>query len=119
MDWWIMDERLLNAFKLADYRKTLINQIEQLKSKTNEQLTYAFEGGFFIITPALISFVKILVDDKRDSVVILDKNDTPILIPDISIFYSIILGIYIEVSNQYYFEYKKLEEKRTVTELLK
>jgi hypothetical protein len=114
-----MDERLRLAFELAEYQKTIINQIEQLKNKTNEQLTYAFEGGFFFISPSLISFVKILVDDNRDSAVILDKNDTPILIPNIAEFYSIILGLYIEVSNEYYFEYKKLELKRTVSELLK
>lgn len=113
-----MDKRLEAAFDLVNYQETLRNQRDLLEQWVFEKLQYAHNGGLFVISPELISFVNLLITNKRTHAIVLDTNNTPINILDLKEFLDIIVGKYIEVTNQYYADYQKLREKRTTMEVV-
>jgi hypothetical protein len=113
-----MDKRLEAAFDLVNYQETLRNQRDLLEQWVNEKLQHAFNGGLFDVTPELISMINVLIANNRTDAVLLDKNKTPIKIEDLQIFSDDIIGQYIEVTNQYYAEYQKLQAQRTTAEVV-
>jgi hypothetical protein len=52
-----LDERLAEALKSANYRITLATQKENAKLKYQNDLIYSTNGGLFVASPELISFV--------------------------------------------------------------
>ena len=109
-----MDERLQKAFDFSNYRIALFNRKEDLKIKVNNMLTHACNGGVFKITQELIVFVKLLIDQQRTRVVLIDENGNPVEITDIPGFFDDIFGKYFEATNLYHTEYAKLRSARTV-----
>jgi hypothetical protein len=109
-----MDERLQKALDFSNYRIALFNRKEDLKIKVNNMLTHACNGGVFRITQELITFVKLLLDQQRTRVVLIDENGNPVEITDISVFFDDIFGKYFEATNLYHSEYAKLRSARTV-----
>lgn len=112
-----MDERIEKALSYSNYRLTLQNQRENLKTKLVEKLTYAKDGGLFDINQELISFISIL-SEKTDSVIILDKNKTPVQISNLTEFLEEIISRYMEVTNTYFQEYEKIRKARSVKQLI-
>ena len=112
-----MSTRLTKALEFANYRTTLNNQQSQLKAKIQSQLSYSINGGSFTINRELITFVKILIDDKQKEAVLLDIYNNPISI-DLKSFYEEIMSRYNEATNDYYAEYEKLRKARKVHKVL-
>jgi hypothetical protein len=112
-----MDERLKKSLEFANYRISLFNRKEDIKTKFNTMLLHSCNGGIFKITTDMICFVKLMLDNERDSVVLIDNNTNPIEITEIPEFYSIIVSKYIEASNYYNFEYNKLRKARTISSI--
>ncbi len=112
-----MDERLKKALDFSNYRISLLNKKEDIKIKFNTMLIHSANGGIFKITQELISFIKLVIDNDREEVVLIDSNNNPIQITDISEFYTEILSKYIEATNYYYFEYNKLKKARSIESL--
>lgn len=109
-----MDARLKKALEFSNYRQTLNNQMQALKIKAQTDLSYSKNGGSFAIDRSLITFIKAVIDEGQEEVVILDKNDTPILIDDLDEFYEEILSRYFEVTNEYKEQYEKIRRARSV-----
>lgn len=112
-----MDERIEKALSYSNYKLSLQNQRENLKTKLTEQLVYAINGGLFDITQELISFVSVL-SSKTETAVLLDKNKTPIQIESLSDFLDEILSRYISASNTYFSEYEKIKKVRSIKQLI-
>ena len=112
-----MSERLTKALEFANYRQTLNNQIASLKSKTQTRLILSTNGGTFTVSQELITFVKVLIDDKHTDAVLLDIYNHPIAV-DLQNFYSEIMSRYFEVTNDYYVEYEKIRKARKVSSVL-
>lgn len=112
-----MSTRLTQALEFANYRVTLNNQQAQLKAKTQSLLSYSINGGTFTIDLPLITFCKQLVDEKFETVILLDSYQNPIRV-EVSSFYEEILSRYFEVTNDYYAEYEKLRKSRKVHKVL-
>lgn len=113
-----MDKRLEAAFDLVNYQETIRNQRDLLEQWVDEKLQYGCNGGLFNITPELISMINVLIATNRLNVILLDKNKTPIKVEDLQKFYDDILGLYIEVTNQYYADYQRLQSQRTTAEVV-
>ena len=113
-----MDERLEKALKFAEYRTTLNNQIAQLKHRSEVELLHSANGGTFPITMELINFVKLLISSKKKEAVLLDKNDTPILVTDLKAFYDIIFKRYHEVTMDMHEQFMKIRKARKVESIL-
>ena len=112
-----MAAKLQTALKFSNYRQTLNNQKEVLKAKTESLLSYSINGGTFTIDRELITFVKVLIDDKHTDAVLLDIYNHPIAV-DLQNFYSEIMSRYFEVTNDYYVEYEKIRKARKVSSVL-
>lgn len=113
-----MDQRLQKSLEFSNYRKVLFNRRQDLRLKVEARLRYSINGGTFEINQTLITFVRVLLDDGRDRVVLIDRNSNPILIEDIRSFYDEIFSRYFEATNMYHTEYTKLKAARTMEDLL-
>ena len=113
-----MDERLVKAQEFANYRVTLQRKQEVLKLKMQNALQFSSDGGTFRITPELISFAKLQMDEGLDSTILLDTNENPIFIINLKKFYEDIYSKYFEAMNDYQREYAKLRKARRVASIV-
>lgn len=113
----MMDERLKKAIEFSNYRNSLFNKKEDIKTKVTAMLLYGYNGGIFKITQELILFVKLILDQEKDQVVLIDSNENPIEIKDIKTFYEHIFTKYFEATNYYNSEYTKLKQARSVSSI--
>jgi hypothetical protein len=112
-----MSTRLSKALEFANYRHTLNNQLEILRAKTQNLLSYSINGGTFTVNRELIAFCKLLLDAGKTHSVLLDVYSNPIKI-NTAEFYNEILSRYIEVTNDFHFEYEKIRKSRKVQSVL-
>lgn len=112
-----MEDRLKKAIEFSNYRISLFNKKEEIKTKVKSMLTYGYNGGIFKIDPGLICFVKLILDQGKDYAVLIDGNENPIEIPDLKTFYDTIFTKYFESNNHYHSEYEKLKKARTVSSI--
>jgi hypothetical protein len=114
-----MDERLQKALDFSNYRQTLAIQRKTLKEKINAKLMYGCNGGLFKIDRSLITFVQMLIDLGRvENVPLIDVNENPILISDLTEFKEEILDRYFTATYEYLEEYQKIKSSRAVEKLL-
>lgn len=114
-----MQEEFKKALDFSNYRQTFSIQRKTLKEKTDAKLTYGVNGGIFKIDRSLLNFVEMLINrDRTENVVILDLNDNPILIANLTEFRDEIFDRYFTSTLEYYEEYQKLKKSRSVESLL-
>lgn len=113
-----MDERLQKALDHSNYMITLNNQKRLLKEQYQENLVYYFNGGQFTVTQQLISFCQSLVSMDQESTILIDDNDLPIAVDNISTFTKEILTKYFESSNSYLNKYNNLKKNRSVESIM-
>lgn len=114
-----MDERLEKALEFSNYMVTLNNQKRVIRNQYQENIVHYFNGGQFTVTKELVTFVNMLVEkDNTDDVVLIDDNETPILIPNLEDFLSNIVDQYFTASNTYYTEYQTLLKNRSTEKLV-
>jgi len=114
-----MQEQLDKALEFANYRQSFAIQRKTLKEKVEAQLTYGFNGGIFKIDRSLLNFVEMLINKSRkENVVLLDMNDNPILIDDLTKFSDEIFDRYFSATFTYLEEYQKIKKARSVEKLL-
>lgn len=106
-------ERLSQAITTANYRITLNNQKQNARLKLNKDLTYAINGGIFLITTALLSFTSTMVLQGKTEIIMLDNNNNPIEITDLIAFNETILDKYYEHMNEFLYEFKQINKSRT------
>jgi hypothetical protein len=114
-----MDNRLSAALDFSKYRQSLAIQRKTLKEKIDAKLTYGYSGGLFKIDKTLITFVQLLIDQERtENIPLIDDNGNPVLIENLLEFRNEILERYFTVVFEYYTEYKKIKESRSVGKLV-
>ncbi len=114
-----MDSRLERALTFSNYNKTLNLKRITLKEKSDAKLTLAYKDGIFKAERSLIVFVQMLIDQGRaDNIPLLDINDNPILIEDLNEFKNLLLTRYFDVTLEYYREYQKIKQSRSVEKLV-
>lgn len=113
-----MDERYEKAVEFANYRQTLNNQLQAAKVRAESQLIISKNGGTFVITESLISFVSFLVTSGQAEAVLLDTNTIPVNIGELEDFRDTIVSRYFEVTNDYLHEYEKIRKSRSVKKIV-
>jgi len=114
-----MDERLEKALDFSNYMVTLSNQKRLLKEKYHEELMYFYKGSQFTVSRELMTFVNMLVDrEYTTDVILVDDNDTPALIDDLTDFYDSILDVYFSASNSYRTQHEQLKKNRSPKKLV-
>ncbi len=113
-----MDDKLKQAFEIANYMTTLADQKRILVEEYNQNIIYFFNGGCFRVDRELINFVKTLIDlDKQDAVII-DSNNLPVDIQNLKTFLDEILNTYSSAVKSYHNKYQKLRSCRSVEGIL-
>lgn len=113
-----MDQRLKEALSFSNLRKVLFNVKSDLRLQCEARLKYSIDGGIFDIDRTLITFVKMLLDDGRTDVVLIDRNQNPIRVQDLRSFYDEIFSRYFEATNIYHTDYTRMRQARTIDDLL-
>lgn len=114
-----MDKNLEKALQFSNFKQSFSTKQQTLKEKIDGKLTYGINGGLFKINISLMTFVHALCEAGRiEDVIILDYNENPILIPDLSNFRNEIFDRYFTSMNEYYNEYQTLKKSRSVERLL-
>jgi len=114
-----MDEALKQALDFSNYRKTFAIQHKTLKEKIDAKLTYGHNGGIFKIDRVLLNFIQMIETSGRSSIVLLDANDNPIMVEDVSAFKEEVFDRYFTSVGNYYEEYQELKKSRSVEKMLK
>jgi hypothetical protein len=113
-----IDTRLEEAMKTQTYRLTLATQKENARMKLKNDLTFAVNGGSFIVSMELISFIAILLVAGKNETILLDMHQNPIQIDDLNEFSESIMNVYFESTNTFYHEFNKLQKLRTPKAIL-
>ena len=114
-----MQEQLDKALEFANYRQSFAIQRKTLKEKIDAKLTYSVNGGIFKIDRSLLNFVEMLIfKSRKENVVLLDMNDNPILIDNLTKFRDEVFDRYFSATFTYLEEYQKIKKARSVETLL-
>jgi hypothetical protein len=114
-----MDERLSKALSVSNALRTYNNQKELIKEEYKESLHFHKDGYRFTVTREIINFlVSLETLDNVSDIVILDDFENPFMIEDVKIFKQTLLDIYFKASNQYYYDFTKLKNNRSIEGLL-
>lgn len=114
-----MDDAIQKAYDIANYMQSLASQKHILKEEYNQNLIVYHNGGIFKADQTFISFVKVLADlSDSDHAVLVDVNQTPIDIANISLFLTTLVSTYTEASNRYYTKFSELKKSRSVESLM-
>lgn len=114
-----MESLLKKALEFSNYKQTLNIQRKTLKERVDAKLTIGHNGGIFKVDRSLITFVQFLIDQGRTTdVPLLDSNENPVLVADLSAFRDEILDRYFTATYEYYQEYEKIKKSRSVESLV-
>jgi hypothetical protein len=113
-----MEERLAKALEFANYRQTLNVQLQRIKLKTEGLLILAKNGGSFQVSQELICFLDYLNRTGVSEANLLDRNNVPIQISNISDFLKEVTTRYFEVTNDYLKEYQVIRTARNVKSII-
>ncbi len=114
-----MDERTEKAFQITNYFASLASQKKIILEELDQKLIYYYNGGTFKITLELINFSKLLLDKGiLSDAAVLDDNNIPILIKDVSTFHETLFSTYFETLNEYAAKYLEIRSKRKVKDLV-
>ena len=113
-----MDNKLKEALDFSNYSATLNNQKQILTKKYQDDLVFYFNGGAFVATQDLFSFVVSLWTCGIDKTVIIDTNNTPVQIDNVSDFLDMVKNQYAFATNTYLDDFKTLTSKRSIQDLV-
>ena len=114
-----MDNAIEKAFEISNYMATLASQKQIYKEEFYQNLIHYQNGGSFSVTRELINFVKTLIDlGHETNTVLIDNNDIPIEIENLTGFMEQIISVYYGAVNEYYSKYTQLKTSRTVESLV-
>lgn len=113
-----MEERLQKALSFSKYRQTLNSQLQALKIQVETELTVSVNGGIFNVTTDFICFLDLLIRKGQTEVTLLDKNNTPVKIDNITDFFDDVLSKYFEITNDYLVEYERIRKSRSVSKII-
>lgn len=114
-----MNDDLKRVFEIANFMTTLNTQKRELYEEYEQSSYYFKDGHVFKVNADLITLVSALNNSNLESTVILDSNNEPFNIENISEFLKDVIAIYTESINSYYYNYKKLIQNRTVESIIK
>lgn len=109
-----MDDRLQKALDHSNYKVTIVQQKENIKARFANAVLYAKGGGLFSISPELINYVNLLIQNGEEDSVIIDSKGNPIMIVNLKEFFEDIQAQYAEAKNEFFAEYEKIRKARNV-----
>jgi hypothetical protein len=112
-----MDTRLKQALDLSTSLEMLANQRALAFSKYRQTQILYYNGGTFVADLTLLAAVNVLKTTEVEHILV-DSNNSPILILDIGEFFFLVQSRIIEANRQYYTDFEELKKVRTPQRLL-
>lgn len=106
-----MDERLEKALEISNFLETRNNQKEILLSQFKEGCEFYYSGHKFVVDTILIAHCNSLKNLAQENYIVLDSNNTPVLIENLNNFLDSISQHYNTQLRRYYVEYSKLSSR--------
>lgn len=104
-------ESIQNIIDQSELLVSINNKKKVLKERLDAELTFGQSGGIFKITVELMSHVRFMTSTgKTHNVVLLDINQTPVLINNLEKFSNDIQDRYFSAISKYHAEYSKLQD---------
>ena len=114
-----MDLKLEKALEFSNLRMTQSIERRRLKEKLKSDLTYAHNGGVFVLDRTLLTFLISLKDKfQYGSAVILDDKMNPVEIKNVTEFADSIWELYFKTTQQYFWDINTLKQKRKVQDVV-
>jgi len=121
-----MDERLQKALEFSNYTLTLNNQKKNIKNRVAQLQTVHYKDGVFKADPTTIAFVDAMIrmneadpsKGKLSETIIVDTNENPIMISNLSDFMEKLMTAYNSAMLEYDTEYQKLKKARNIKKLM-
>jgi hypothetical protein len=114
-----MDSRLEKALEFSNLRMTQSIERRRLKEKLKTDLTYAHNGGIFVIDRTLLTFLQSLQTKiGHGSSVILDDKLNPVEIKNVSEFADAVWETYFTTTSQYLWDLNNLKQRRKVQDIV-
>jgi len=113
--WWnyAMDD-LEDILSYRNTMRTFNLNKKVMQDKVSSILIHHENGGSFDITQELIGFLNYAVQNNKTSIVVLDRNNLPIKINDISKLLETISSKYFEAINDFYIQYEQLRSSSNI-----
>lgn len=113
-----MDERLERALEFANYRRTLSNQKKNVVSRMRVLQTVHHNTGVFFADASTIAFVNALLQAGKKSAILVDTKENPIEIENLEDFLELLVGHYVEATNEYKVQMDKLKKSRNIKQIM-
>jgi hypothetical protein len=108
-----MNDNLKQAIDFSNKMLSIKVQKQYLREKFSADTTHGHGGGIFKIDTHLLLFVESLVNQKRiEDVILLDSNQTPIVIHDLLEFQKEIVSKYWSAVGFYQAGYEDLKKRK-------
>jgi len=107
-----MEKSLETIIKTSNRLLSVRIKRQTLKEKFDADITFGHNGGIFKVDQSLISFVNtIVLAGKTQNIILLDINQTPVLIDDANLFLSNIIDRYFMALGKYHAGYQNLKDE--------
>jgi hypothetical protein len=99
------------AFDFVEKRTELLKRKDDIKATAAAILRLRYNDGIFDVDREILSFLRMLIDMGRNTVVVIDSLGNPIEITDVKDFLDECFSRYFEATNMYRDEYKKIMDE--------
>jgi hypothetical protein len=113
-----MDERLERALEFSNYRRTLSNQKKNIVSRMRVLQTVHHNSGTFFADASTIAFINALIQAGKKTAILIDTKENPIEISDLQDFLELLIGHYVESTNEYKIQIDKLKKSRDIKKIM-
>ena len=113
-----MDERLERALEFANFRRTLSNQKKNVISRMRVLQTVHHNSGTFIADASTIAFINALIQAGKTAAIVVDTKENPIEIESLQDFLELLVGHYVEATNEYKVQMDKLKKSRNIKKIM-
>ena len=108
-----MNKNLEEIIELSDKMLSFKIKRQAINERFQAKTTIGYSGGIFKIDQSFISYLKTLLDlGKKSQVILLDINNNPIVIEDLSLFLSEMLDRYFSALGEYQASVQHIKESK-------
>lgn len=114
-----VEDLFKKAINQSNYRAIFENQQEKLIEVLDGDMLYPHNGGYFLLSPTMFLEIKMLIDEGKNSSILLDMNKNPIRIEYLNVFLFTTRTLYSEAINKYSMGLARLKKSRMISTLTK
>lgn len=113
-----MDERLEKALDFSNYRLTIETQKRNLKARLEALQTFMYNNGTWRADTNTIAFVHALIASGNTEAIIQDSRGNPVIVSDLSDFFTHLISTYNQSMNEFSIESGKLAKARNIKKIM-